>query len=737
MKKDFDIFLDLYQQASDCTDSKKANDLFINCIVQSNKLIETYDKFNYLQLFRHENEIMDTYYKNAELLVRTIGLNSNKTTLTKNENDTLNTVIQRLRKCLTIKPMDGKSFELFRIVFVYLSTFVEKIEDKILYLKQVIMLNPIDYELHLNLGMYFMIINKLDDSLQHYRHCWGILNLLPITDELKNIKIKCLNNIGNIYSTIQDRNLAEYYFKMALEISPDDPDINNHLGALHTELRNTEIAIKYYKHGIENYKKSYLSNDENLLLASMYMNMGMAYCYECKFIEAINCYNTALKFKPNLSLAYQNKLLDLNYISYMIEDPMYVSKCHKALNSIYPNVITKYQENYIIKKEIVKLDNILSFKEMKKKLIKSKTKLNIGFVSGDFLNHPVSYFINVILRYLDLDIFSIFCFSGKPIGLPSSDDILGHCDWSITKNLSNVQLKQLIQSKNIDILFDLSAHTGDNRLDTFVLKPAPIQISYCGYPGTSGVKSIDYHLTDTFCDSPDTQKYYTEKLIFLKNCFLSYTPLNGLSNLPALTIEQPCIKNEYITFGSFNRLNKINKNVIIVWKSILEKIPTARLIIKTKEFGTEKLKKQFMSDFKDYLDRITILEYSDTSDEHFSDYNNVDILLDTFPYSGTTTSCESLLMGVPVITLFDNIKHYHVQNVTTSLLKNSDLEDFVTYSEEEYIQKCIDYSEIIESLDTLKRDVRGKFINGHVCNYPEFIENFQDILLKTYKNHSW
>jgi predicted O-linked N-acetylglucosamine transferase (SPINDLY family) len=539
-----------------------------------------------------------------------------------------------------------------------------------------------------------------------------------------------LNGIGSIYFTIQDRELALYFFNLAAEIDPKDPDINNQLGVIYTELRITDKAIEHYERGIENYKNAHISVDKDMLLASMHMNMGLAKCYECDFTGAIECYNMALKYKPRLSLAYQNKLLDVNYISHLIEDPMYIARLHKNINKIYPEVIDNYKvgcPNYKVKE--------LFLKNNKGELIKSGEKLNIGFVSGDFICHPVSYFIHSILKHLNYDLFNVHCYSSKVVKL---DDMFPKCNWHVIRNKSEHEFKNLIQSHQIDILFDLSAHTGDNRLDTFVLKPAPIQISYCGYPNSSGIKSMDYRLTDKFCDNNASQKYYQEKLIFLKNSFLAYTPSIGIENLPPLS-EQPCIKNGYITFGCFNRFNKINKMVIGVWEEILKKAPTARFIIKTKEFLTPKIKKQFLDSFKDksVLSRVEILNYSDTYTEHLPDYNKMDISLDTFPYSGTTTSCESLMMGVPVLTNFDNVRHYHSQNVTTSLMKNSNLDEYVTVGQKEYIKKAVYYANNLEKLTNLKQEVRDKFVNGHVCNYTEFTENFEDTLLTLYKTHKW
>jgi len=522
-----------------------------------------------------------------------------------------------------------------------------------------------------------------------------------------------------------------YYFNLAYEIDPLDPDVNNQIGVVYTELRITDKAIFHYTKGIENYKRAHISVDKDMLIASMYMNMGLAKCYECDFIGAIDGYNKALKYKPRLSLAYQNKLLDSNYISHLIEDPMYIARIHKSINKIYPLVIDDYKislPNYNVK------SNVLNCKS-KGDLLKSGTKINIGFVSGDFICHPVSYFIHSILNHLNYDLFDVTCYSVKVVKL---DGMFPKCKWHVVKNMSPEQLKKRIEQDNIDILFDLSAHTGDNRLDTFVLKPAPIQISYCGYPNSSGIKSMDYRITDNFCDSEKSQIYYQEKFIFMNKCFLAYTPSMGIENIPQIS-EPPCVKNGYITFGTFNRYNKINDMVIGVWEKLLLAAPTARFVIKTKEFLTQKLYDQFLNAFKDksVLERVKILPYSDTYGDHLPDYNKMDIAVDTFPYSGTTTSCESLMMGVPILTLFDNVRHYHSQNVTSSLMKNCGLDEYVTYSQQEYIDKGAYFANNLDKFKNIKNEVRSAFINGPVCDYTTFVNEFEDKLVNVYKNHSW
>lgn len=713
------------------------NDKYVECIKLSNELIKFFEKMHLFQINRNKDDIKTTYYINSELLVRTVGLGQVKANLTDVQKNTLYTAVGHVRKVLSIEPLNKMAMELYKMVLIYLTLHNPDSEENIKILSQVLMVDPSDYQLHYNLGFVYHRVNNLEKSLEHYKMSLGLIDLmLPNLNEqqkpaLLEFKVKVLNGLGTIYFSIQDRELAQYFYKMALEISPNDPDLNNQMGVVNTELRFTDKAIAYYKKGIENYKNAHISVDKDMLIASMYMNMGLAYCYECNFEEAINSYNEALRYKPRLSLAYQNKLLDLNYISHLIDDPMYIAKLHKNINKIYETVISDYKvgcPDYKVKKEIVSAKSIQELK-------KTGTKIRVGFVSGDFICHPVSYFLSSILKNFDSDLFEVYLYSVKVLKL---DGLFTRCKCRVVKNMNPHAFKKMIQEDEIDMLFDMSGHTGDNRLDTFVLKPAPIQISYCGYPNSSGIRSIDYRLTDNYCDSDKSQKYFQEKLVFLPNSFLSYTPSIGFDKMPKLS-EQPATKNGYITFGTFNRYNKINKSVIKVWERILKEAPNARFVIKTKEFLTEKIKQDFLDSFvdKSVLERIKIIEYSDTYTEHLPDYNEMDISLDTFPYSGTTTSCESLAMGVPVITLFDNVRHYHSQNVTTSLMKNSNLDEYVTYSEDEYIQKAVYFANNLDKLKDLKTQVRKKFHEGHVCQYTEFVNDFEETLFQLYKNHKW
>jgi len=369
----------LYESAQQILTNEKRidNDKYIECIKRCNVLIKYLDELNPFVIDRYKEEIKTTYYISAELLTRTVGLYNNRSNFNTNEKNTLYIVIAHLRKTLNLEPFHKSAKELFKLVFLYLTIFNPNAEENIALLNQILVVDPCDYQLHYNLGFMYHRNNKLDSSVYHYKLAIGILDLLltncklenkkeddQVSSVLKQFKVKCLNGIGSVYFTIQDRNTALYYFKLAYDIDPLDPDVNNQIGVVYTELRFTDKAIEHYMRGIENYKRAHISVDKDMLIASMYMNMGLAKCYECDFIGAIEGYNQALKYKPRLSLAYQNKLLDSNYISHLIEDPMYIARIHKAINKIYPVVIDDYRvgcPDYKVKKEILNSESRSGF----------------------------------------------------------------------------------------------------------------------------------------------------------------------------------------------------------------------------------------------------------------------------------------------------------------------------------------------------------------------------------------
>lgn len=313
-------------------------------------------------------------------------------------------------------------------------------------------------------------------------------------------------------------------------------------------------------------------------------------------------------------------------------------------------------------------------------------------------------------------------------------------NFKIIKNYSAQQAAKLIYDDRIHILLDLAGHTAFNRLDVFALKPSPIQISYIGYPYSTGLTEMDYRITDSICDNSEvSQKFYTEKLLYLDNCFLCYDPTTVRKNLLQEKISlksQPKLKNNYITIGCFNRVNKITDNVIKIFNDILVKFKNVKFIFKTKALLNNNIKLTFLEKFdKSVRNRISVLDCTILHEGHLDEYNKIDIAIDTFPYSGTTTSCESLYMGVPVYTIYDKEYYFHPQNVTASILHNSDLQDYIVDSKEQLFSKIEELHHKNDNFwENLKPHIRNKFLNGKVCDQKLYINNISTMFDNLFSN---
>ena len=720
------------------------------CLQHSQKLITFVGTLNFIQQDKFRYEIKTSFLIGCKMIVKSINFDNSKEILSEYEKYTYETCLQYLDRVLEIEPLNLDAKNMYKVICMYLSKFDYMVEK----LERLLEIHPCDYQLQFLLGILYKNMNDTHHSNMSFKFCLGIIDLELKSKEfnsnniklLKEFKVKCLVTLSEDSFFNDNFHLNEYFLLEALQVLPDDPDVHNKLGCVYNKLGEYCKAKKHFQIAMKHYKNAHISSP-NTVLSAIHTNMAGLYFNENNYDLGVKSLKKALELDANMIEAYQNLLFNLHYILHTINDPMYLFEQHKNINTLLPVSKTSSSKQYIPNREILNL-NLDD-----KNFVTLKRKIKIGFMSGEFMTNrivaPVSFFINTILKNINFNIFEVICYS--LIQLDSACDQFPDIQWKYITRVTTERVdefKKIIENDKIDILFDLISHTSHSQIKLFSLKAAPIQISYCGYPNTSGLYSIDYHITDKYCDSDgvntgpggivrcSTQKYYTEKLIFMDHCFLSYTP--ALSILPELEIE-PFSKNKFLTLGSFNKLNKINKKVVTVWEGILEKCQNIKIAIKTKELQTQNLKEKFIELWKDRskIERLIFIPYADTYSEHLEKYNMIDIALDTFPYSGTTTSCEALMMGVPVITLFDDGRQYHCQNVSSSLLVNSGLQEYICYSEDEYVEKVCYYANHLDKLIGLKIKIREKFLNGHVCDYNGFVEEFENKMLKIYKEHDW
>jgi predicted O-linked N-acetylglucosamine transferase (SPINDLY family) len=612
-------------------------------------------------------------------------------------------------------------------IYTYLSVLANDLNSCLSFMQESLIYVADNPTIHYNLGYIHLRMNRIELSLIHYKISLGLLdnikeNTHEEREENRKLRINNYNGISTIYRSLKQWPESLHYLLKAEKIDPKDPDVQNQLGVVYTEMRRTDLAERAYHCAIDNYKRAFVSTDHKFLLSELYLNLGHMHSYNGNNEKSVECYNKSLQTCPKFTLPFQNKIMNLNYLFDQLDDKMYITNQHKLVNRLY----SRGSRTYTFTNEFYKTP-----------------KINIGIISGDFVDHPVSFFISTFLKNFDTTRFNVTCYSECIINTGLYNKNL---QFKTIKNLSAEDVGDIIYNDRVHILFDLAGHTAFNRLDVFALKPSPIQITYIGYPFTTGLDQMDYRITDNICDGDFSvsQKFYTESLLALPNCFLCYDPtvINNINNNSENTIKKHDItkrtNDRFLTIGCFNRVNKMTDGVVKLLNDILVKIPKTRLVLKTKALINKKVRADFVAKFdKRVRDRISVLECTMTHDEHLLTYNQVDIAIDTFPYSGTTTTCEALYMGVPVFSLYDSEYYFHPQNVSCSILQNSGLSEYVIKNRDDIFTKISDLlqkdQEQSDYFYKLKNDIRTKFTNGLVCDKKQYMINFQTMLTSLYK----
>ena len=314
-------------------------------------------------------------------------------------------------------------------------------------------------------------------------------------------------------------------------------------------------------------------------------------------------------------------------------------------------------------------------------------RLRIGYVSPDLRAHAVASFLEPLLAAHDRSSFDVCVYSdATPDAV--TERLRAHVDrWRDCRGLSDAALAEIIKADGIDILVDLAGHTAGNRLLCFARRPAPLQVSYCGYPASTGLDAIDFRLTDAGADPVDATGAVldSQRCWRLPHGFLCYQQPAGM----AVRAEEPSATRGYVTFGSFNNLAKVNDHVLDAWANILRAVPDARLLLKARALSDEVTRSRMRARFAQRgIDarRLELRSYAPTVGEHLAHYKDVDIALDTFPYNGTTTTCEALASGVPVLTVAGAT---HAARVGASLLTQAGCPELIADGIDAYVLAAV------------------------------------------------
>jgi protein O-GlcNAc transferase len=541
-------------------------------------------------------------------------------------------------------------------------------------------------------------------------------------------------NMGNAHTRLGQKEVAIAAYQKAITLKPEFADARVAMGVALQDLGRIDEAIASYRQALD-IRPDY---------AEVHYNLGSALAEAGNTDEAIASFQQALLIRPDYAEALSsmgNSMKDLGLLKEAIES------YEQALNS-KPNHLTAHSgllftHNYLNDQASSRLlADALHFGALVAQQARPYTSWNtppdtnrclrLGIVSADLRQHPVGYFSEGVLSALASrasERLELHAYSNHVQFDSTSEQIKACCQsWCSTLGLSDESLAQRIHRDRIDILIDLSGHTGDNRLPLFAWKPAPVQVSWLGYFATTGVKAIDYLIADPWTLPESEEINFSETIWRLPETRLCFTP----PNVPAPFGILPALANGYITFGCFNNLAKMNDEVVTLWAQILASVPESRLFLKAKQFFQSSVRQCVIERFSRHnVDpgRL-ILEGPVPRADYLAAYNRVDIALDPFPYTGGTTTVEALWMGVPVLTLAGK---QFLARQGVGLLMNAGLPEWVATDQDDYLSRAVAHASDLQRLVSLRALLRQKVLASPVFDAPRFARHFEAALRGMWK----
>ena len=557
------------------------------------------------------------------------------------------------------------------------------------YCRQALMLDPKLAVAHFNLGIALRSQNKFAEACQSFKRATELLAGYG----------EAMDALAHAYISLYDWPAAAQTLNEIISIWPHKAEMHSNLGAVYQAMGRVQDAIAAYETALK----------INPRLGVALNSLGSTYLVQSDFEQAERCYRQCLAATPDDLQARSNLLLLLNYLPDV-------------------NAVTRFEEHLewgkIAQARIPRLESLSRGDD-------SRRRIRVGYLSPDFREHSVASFIEPVLTQHDRSHFKVYCYSNLPLPDETTQRIKDIVDvWRDIHKLSDAETAYLIRDDRIDILIDLSGHTGNNRLAVFAAKPAHIQMTYLGYPNTTGLSTIDYRITDEIADPVGEEAYYTEVLQRLDGCFLCYQPDQNTPDVAPL----PALTNGYVTFGSFNNFSKINPHVLQLWSEVLLHVPHSRLLLKCPALTDAAVRARVSEALQAHgigAERVELLGHTPTRQEHLALYAKVDIALDTFPYNGTTTTCEALWMGVPILSL---VGEHHAGRVGASLLTAAGLTNWLADTPESFVAIAQTMASDLIELGRLRGSLRTKVATSPLCDAEGFVRRLEFALDRVWLN---
>lgn len=498
-------------------------------------------------------------------------------------------------------------------------------------------------------------------------------------------------NLGAVRLELGDTKGALSAFRSGQKLAPEDPDLLMNISSCHMNLLEYEAALDCMNDLLR------LGGGDK---ADIHARMANLLCYVGRVDQGIEQFEAAIALAENerqRMVIASCRLFILHYSAQ--QSPEQIAREHRSWGERF-------------------------FPETNRRFVNPPVpgrRLRVGYVSPDFRTHAVVFFIQPVLAAHDTGAFEVFCYAN----VDKPDEVTrqlreGHpVVWRDISALDDVEAAAMIRADGIDILVDLAGHSANNRLPLFGAKPAPVQVSWIGYPDTTGLTAMDYRITDGKADPPGmTEQLHTEELIRLPRTFLCYRPGGDFPVESPL----PRLANGHVTFGTFSNFTKVTPGMIATWAKVLNAVPCSRFVTRVRGVSQELIQRSVLDLFACHGvagERIEVLGFANSVVNHLQDYHRIDIALDTFPYCGTTTTCESLYMGVPVISLAGRA---HVSRVGVSLLETVGISDLIAETEGRYVEAAVALANDLPRLLQLRKSLRQMLLGSPLADNVAFVK---------------
>ena len=585
----------------------------------------------------------------------------------------LDEAIATYRQTIILKPD-------FPEAYISLSSALKdtgQLDEAIAACRRAITLRP-DYPAALyNLGTALSAKGRFDEAVVAYRRAIACKPDFP----------EAYSNLGNALRDFGDLNGAIAACWQAIALKPDLAEAHCNLANAMSGKGQLDEAIAAYRQAL-NLKPDY---------PEAHCNLGSALKDKGNLDGAIASYRRAVAFQPNFGLAHSNLLLALHY----------------HLDSTPQSLLEESQRW------------AAQHAEPLRHLIRPHTndrnpnrRIRLGYVSPDLVAGVITKALLPLMASHDHQAFEIFCYAQVPVPDAMTRRLAGTVDvWRTIVGLSDAQVADLIRRDQIDVLVDLSGHTNNNRLLVFARKPAPVQVEWLGYPGTTGMRAMDYRITTAVLDPPDvSDAFYTERSYRLPETAGCYEPGDQTPEV----VPPPALTTGRITFGCLNNLCKITAPVLTAWIQVLRAVPNSDLLVYALEGDHRQRLRDLLAREGIAADRVRFVGWGGA--KYFDFYREMDITLGPWPYTGSTTTCDSLWMGVPVVSR-DGI--LAVSRLSSAVLSNLGLSAWVAHTTEEYVRIATDLAGDLPRLAHLRSTLRQRMRESPLMNAPRFARNME------------